>query len=712
MDAATAYSYLIRAVAESDGEATPHGPAFDLSSTRAGGMRALIAAHDWAATPIGPTDGWPQSLRTVVELMLGMRQPACIAYGPQLTSLYNDAFIPILGAGHPDRLGKPYAEVCSEMWDDRRAIVEAAMRGEAHCLVDQAVAFDVGAERQTRWFTFGWTPLPIEDGAIAGFFCTATETTERVLVEAALRDREAELRRVQEIGGIGSLTYDLVGNWAIYSSGYLALHGLPADQPGETREQWLARVHPEDREKADCELSEALAGRTPRYESEFRVIWPGCGSIRWVMARGEVERDPVTGAASRLSVTQYDVTAQRQAEEDLRGSREVLETVVNRIPAAVSLIRGRDLRLQLVNPAYRAIAPGKMMVGKTLDDLWPETRQDFAAICRRVLETGEAHHVEDELNLIDRRGGASLEAAYFSWSLHRVRLPGDQGWGLLNTAWETTERKRAEETHQRREAELREAQRVAHLGSWFWDAETDVTTGSAELLRIFGFDPASQGMPNFRQQRGRCYPPDEWDRLSAARENTMKTGVGYQLDVRAIRNGSPIWVTSRGESIRTPAGQIVGLRGTDQDITERKQVEEQLRRSEARYRMLHEGLRDPFGEVTMEGRLVNFNELYCQMLGYTREELLGLTYQKLTPDRWHAFEEGIVKEQIVPRGYSDVYEKEYRRKDGKIIPVELRAMLYRDAEGTPATMWALVCDISERKRVEEQLRRGYETISS
>ena len=91
------------------------------------------------------------------------------------------------------------------------------------------------------------------------------------------------------------------------------------------------------------------------------------------------------------------------------------------------------------------------------------------------------------------------------------------------------------------------------------------------------------------------------------------------------------------------------------------------------------------------------------MLGYSPDEVRTLTYRDLTPERWHTFEEGVVRDQIIPRGYSDVYEKEYRRKDGSVIAVELRAMLGRDAEGRPETMWALVRDITERKASEARL---------
>jgi PAS domain S-box-containing protein len=142
------------------------------------------------------------------------------------------------------------------------------------------------------------------------------------------------------------------------------------------------------------------------------------------------------------------------------------------------------------------------------------------------------------------------------------------------------------------------------------------------------------------------------------------------------------------------------------DFIERCRADERLRESEARYRMLHESLRDAFVQVAMDGRIVECNDLYCEMVGYTADEIRSLTYQELTPGRWHAFEEEIIRSQILPRGYSDLYEKEYRRKDGRIIPVEFRVMLSRDPSGQPSAMWGIVRDISERKKAEAALKES------
>ncbi len=141
---------------------------------------------------------------------------------------------------------------------------------------------------------------------------------------------------------------------------------------------------------------------------------------------------------------------------------------------------------------------------------------------------------------------------------------------------------------------------------------------------------------------------------------------------------------------------------------ERKEALEDLRASEAKYRQLHESMMDAFAAMDMEGRLTDCNESFRQMLGYEPEEILHVRYHDFTPAKWHAFEAEIRAKQVLTRGYSDVYEKEYRRKDGTIFPVELRAILLRDEAGHPCGMWAIVRDLTARKQAEQSLRQSRE----
>lgn len=100
-------------------------------------MAERVRGFDWKATPLGPIGAWPHTLHVVVDLMLNSRQPAYVAWGADLTMLYNDGFIPILGGKHPDGLGRPFSQTWADIWDDIRPMVEATMAGEAQHFIDQ-----------------------------------------------------------------------------------------------------------------------------------------------------------------------------------------------------------------------------------------------------------------------------------------------------------------------------------------------------------------------------------------------------------------------------------------------------------------------------------------------------------------------------------------------------------------------------------------------
>lgn len=197
--------------------------------------------------------------------------------------------------------------------------------------------------------------------------------------------------------------------------------------------------------------------------------------------------------------------------------------------------------------------------------------------------------------------------------------------------------------------------------------------------------------------------PEDQARIRSERKKATERNGGI-LEYRFLhRDGSYHWIHDEVRTIRDAKGNPFELVGSWYDITERKMAEEALRASEIKYRTLYTGMMDAFVSVDMEGRLIEFNELYQDMLGYAPEELYALTYRDLTPKKWHAMEADIVEKQIIKRGYSDVYEKEYIRKDGTIFPVELRTVIIRDEAGHPTGMWAAIRDISVRKRIEDSL---------
>jgi PAS domain S-box-containing protein len=144
---------------------------------------------------------------------------------------------------------------------------------------------------------------------------------------------------------------------------------------------------------------------------------------------------------------------------------------------------------------------------------------------------------------------------------------------------------------------------------------------------------------------------------------------------------------------------------TFEDITARKELETCLFTSETKYRRLYETNRDGIVQTDRTGCIVECNKAYADMLGYSKEELLDLTYQQLTPEKWRQMENEIVNQSWEKAGYSPVYEKEFVRKDGLVFPASVRVLVVSDENGKPLEMWSIVRDITRRKQAEEAVTK-------
>jgi signal transduction histidine kinase/DNA-binding response OmpR family regulator len=149
----------------------------------AGELGHLIHAADWSATPLGPLDAWPQSLRTAVNLILNTRHPMWIGWGADATFLYNDAYIDVLGAAkHPWALGRPAREVWSEIWDVCGPLADKVFqRAEATFVEAVQLFMRRGDFLEETWYSFSYSPIVREDGGVGGLFCPSTDVSASVL---------------------------------------------------------------------------------------------------------------------------------------------------------------------------------------------------------------------------------------------------------------------------------------------------------------------------------------------------------------------------------------------------------------------------------------------------------------------------------------------------------------------------------------------------
>ena len=178
--------------------------------------------------------------------------------------------------------------------------------------------------------------------------------------------------------------------------------------------------------------------------------------------------------------------------------------------------------------------------------------------------------------------------------------------------------------------------------------------------------------------------------------------MGETIAVKAMKMGATDYVMKGSLKRLIPA---VERELMDASIRKKQKIaEEALHKSDRKWRELFEHIRDGWVSANLEGRFTECNQAFEQMVGYTLEELKELTFQQITPVKWHQVEQDIYVKKIVELGYSGVYEKEYIRKNGTVFPVELSAYVIMDDDGKPIGMWGLARDITERKKMENELK--------
>lgn len=182
-----------------------------------GKMGALMRSIDWSKTPLGAVEQWPQSLKTVVGVMLNSRYPMFIWWGKDRINLYNDGYIPVLGAKHPNyALGLPAVEVWSEIWAQVGPLADIVMlQGEATFNEDFFLVMERKGYPEETYFTFSYSPIQDEQGAIGGLYCACTEETKRVMGDrqlAVLRELAVKTADARTLKEICSLSADCLAN--------------------------------------------------------------------------------------------------------------------------------------------------------------------------------------------------------------------------------------------------------------------------------------------------------------------------------------------------------------------------------------------------------------------------------------------------------------------------------------------------------------------
>lgn len=574
----------------------------DMEFLKDGGeASALIIARDWSVSPIGYPAVWPQSLRSVVGLLLNSKFPMFVAWGPELTFIYNDAYSELLGSKHPDALGKPFRMVWSDIWADISPLVDAALDGKASYHENLPLLTTRKGYEEQAWFTFSYSPVREESGEVAGMFCAVAETTQAMLDEARQAFRfelEKQLRGVADAEEITAIAAETVGRALnVARVGYGEVD--ENEQFATVARDWtngsvrnIPGYHQLD-EFGPPIIAELKAGRPVSIDDvtkDPRVT--GFASAFQNIQAQSVLAVPLV-KANKLTALLYlhHPAARRWMQDEIELVSEVADrtwSAVERSRAEASL-RQRESRLRAVFDQAAAGLARTDLTGRFIEvndrycEIVGRSREELLAI--KMQDLTHPDDLPNNLPLFKAAitGGPSfeIEKRYLKpdgqtvWvrnSVNAVRASDGEVESILAVSIDLTKKRKAEARLRESEDQLRRGLSAGRMVVWQYNLHSGAVTRSANANEIFG--------PGTLQEDFISRMPAEDAEADRARIEAAFNGAEprYQNEFRYRHpDGRLLWLFNQGEVIRNADGYPTAMHGVCLDVTARKEAELELK---------------------------------------------------------------------------------------------------------------------------------------
>jgi diguanylate cyclase (GGDEF)-like protein/PAS domain S-box-containing protein len=516
---------------------------------------------------------------------------------------------------------------------------------------------------------------------------TIQDITERKHAEAALRESEESLREAQRIAGLGVHVENFsTGAWSASDVLREILGAGPDDDLSLSN--LFTYVHPEDRAAFAASFTEEALRKKPSFEVEHRIIRKSDRQVRWVRAAGRVETGN-DGKPVKTRGTVQDITERKQAEAELRESKELLRLFIKHAPVALAMF-DREMRYLAASQRWlEENAPvGQEIIGRCHYEIIPDVPERWKEAHRRGL-AGETLRSDE-----DRFERADGIVAWIRWVVIPWRTADGVVGGIILFAEDITRWKRA----QREIAESKELLQLfiehAPAALVMLDREMRYVAASRRWLEMHSLGNAEiVGRSHYEIFPGL---PESW------REEHRRCLEGEKIDVSerelTLADGSLRWVRREILPWRAGDGSMGGIVILSEDITERKQAEERLRLAATVFTGAREGIfiTDPAGTI------LEVNDAFTRISGYTREELLGQNPRILqsglhSKDFYKNLWDSLVRDGL----WSG--ELWNRTKGGEIYPEMLNIHAICDAAGQVKQYVGLSTDITDIKKQEQQL---------
>jgi PAS domain S-box-containing protein len=675
--------------------ATAEGDRLARKSRARGGSKAARSAGEPAA--LAALASRALLMEAAVESSLN----AIAMAGLDARLLYaNEAFLRLWGAGDRDEvLGRP----ATEFWQDpaAAAAVVAALESEGRWQGELE-----GRRFDGTSFTVSLAAHRVDDehGRPLAMIGSFIETTDARRTRQALARSEARLAEAQRIAGVGDYALDVRAGEITWSDHAFRLVGLDPGTASPSLPLFLELVHPDDRERVRSTMEQALAstyadddnGRAGLPALDYRLVRPD-GAVRSMHTEVSAELD-AAGRPVFLHGTLQDVSAVARVERRLREEQEFTAAVIDHAGVLV-VVLDREGRIRRFNRACEELSGFRFA---EVEGRFPwETvlpPEDAATIRAEAFEA----HMRDPGKALRKYANhwvaKSGERCLIEWTNTLLLDENGRPAHMVSIGIDVTEHQRTASALRKSEFRLREAQRIARIGSWELDLVSGRLHWSDEIFRIFEIDPERFGASyeTFLE----AVHPDDRAAVDGAYTNSLENRTPYEVDHRLLMfDGRIKWVHERCESSWDDAGRPLRSVGTVQDVTERRRMEAAVEREARRNELILQTALDGLVVLDLKGRIREANPAYCSQVGYSRAELLGMRVQDL--EVVESAEEVAAHMEKLARDGHDRFATRHRRKDGEVIDVEVSANLVDTGEG--GFVFSSIRDITDRVQAGAEL---------
>lgn len=503
---------------------------------------------------------------------------------------------------------------------------------------------------------------------------------------AALRASEQHYRQLVEIlpDAVGMI--DVQGR--LTTANRQAVEMLGYADPGELLgKSAFDLTPPEDHERVKADITATLETGVMR-NAEYRMLRKD-GSRFPVELSAAVSTD-VNGQSRGIVMVLRDLTARRQAEARIRELLYILDQARDAI-----IIRDLEGHVQYFNHGAERLFgwTADEVRGRRTTDLFFVDASTFAEAQKMLVQTGEWN---GELQAVTKARKPILLNA--RWTLARV--PHSQSPHVVSISIDITGQKEAEEALRQSQERYRTLAESSPDAIFILDRESAIQYGNRVAVQWFGKPEAELlGHP----QAG-FFPPEIARQHQEGIQRVFETGEMVRGERSESFRGTLKWIETRLVPLRNRQGEVVHVMGIARDLTEQKRMEEALKEREELSQKIIGAAMEGFWMLDLEGNLVDVNEAYCNMSGYSRPELLSMHISDVEVNEPSPELAGQHIQRIIQSG-SDRFETRHRCKDGRIIGVEVIATFLKLREHY---VFAFMRDITERKQAEQLLQASQE----